>query len=93
VRRADLCELREYPALEVWDFLLIVRHEMAGLLQCGQSTGTASMTKSTSERSSREVLELILCRVAAASSLDILCLPTSFSKSLSANFKPLSMDA
>jgi hypothetical protein len=58
-----------------------------------ERTGTASITKSTSERSSMEVLEVNLPLVASASSFDILCLPTSFSRSLSANFRPLSIDA
>lgn len=51
------------------------------------------MTKSTSDRSSRLVLEVRRSLAAVASSLDILPLPTSFSRSLSANFKPLSIEA
>lgn len=46
-------------------------------------TGTASMTKSTSERLSRLVVELSRSRAAVASSFDIRCFETSFSKSLS----------
>ena len=51
------------------------------------------MTKSTSERSSRDVLDVRRPLAAAASSFEILPLPTSFSSSLSANLRPLSMDA
>lgn len=51
------------------------------------------MTKSTSERSSSLVLDVRRSLVAAASFLDIRPLPTSFSRSLSANFRPLSMEA
>ena len=51
------------------------------------------MTKSTSERSSIFVLDVRRSRAAVASSLDSLPLPTSFSSSLSANFRPLSMEA
>lgn len=56
-------------------------------------TGTASITKSTSDRSSIFVLAINRSLAAAASSLEIRPLPTSFSRSLSANFKPLSRDA
>jgi hypothetical protein len=51
------------------------------------------MTKSTSERSSSLVLEVKRSRAAAASSLEILPFPISFSRSLSANLRPLSMEA
>jgi hypothetical protein len=56
-------------------------------------SGTASITKSTSERSSIEVLDVNRSLAATASSLEILPFPTSFSRSLSANFRPLSIDA
>ena len=46
-------------------------------------SGTASMTKSAFERSSSFVVVTMRCRIAAASSLLILSLETSFSKSLS----------
>jgi hypothetical protein len=58
-----------------------------------KTSGTASMTKSTSDRSSSLVLDVKRSRAADASSFDILPLPTSFSRSLSANFRPLSMEA
>lgn len=48
-----------------------------------ERTGTASMTKSTSERSSRLVVQLNRSRAAFASSFDIRCFDTSFSSSLS----------
>lgn len=56
-------------------------------------SGTASITKSTSDRSSIDVLEVNRSLAAAASSFEILPFPTSFSRSLSANFRPLSIDA
>lgn len=56
-------------------------------------SGTASITKSTSDKSSRLVLEVRRSLAAAASSLEIRPFPTSFSSSFSANLKPLSIDA
>lgn len=89
--RTYLGELRKYLRLQVWDFLPRVNAARWNLRS--EHTGTASITKSTSDRSSIEVLEVSLPLAASASSLDILCLLTSFSRSLSANFSPLSMDA
>jgi hypothetical protein len=57
------------------------------------SSGTASITKSTSDRSSSLVLEVSRSLTTAASSFEIRPFPTSFSRSLSANFRPLSIDA
>jgi hypothetical protein len=51
------------------------------------------MTKSTSDRSERWVLDVRRERAAVASSLVIRPFPTSFSRSLSANFRPLSREA
>jgi hypothetical protein len=67
-----------------WEKILVFRSGISG---------TASMTKSTSDRSSRDVLVVRRSRVAWASSSDILCLETSFARSLSANFRPLSIAA
>jgi hypothetical protein len=67
-----------------WEKILCLRSSISG---------TASITKSTSERSSREVLDVRRSRAAVASSLVMRPFPTSFSSSLSANFRPLSMEA
>lgn len=53
-------------------------------------SGTASMTKSTSERSANWVVGCKRCRVAFAISSVILDFETSFSRSFSANLSPLS---
>lgn len=47
-------------------------------------SGTASMTKSTEERSSIDVVGVSRLRTASASSCEIRCLETSFARSLSA---------
>ena len=52
-------------------------------VSCRIHTGTASMTKSTSESASMSVVVLIRARVAVDSSFDKRCFATSFSKSLS----------
>lgn len=57
------------------------------------NSGTASMTKSAVERSPISVVGKSRDRVAVASSRVIRSFETSFSRSLSANFRPLSIDA
>jgi hypothetical protein len=81
-----------FVARMAWDGQICASWEKILDLRSGIS-GTASMTKSTSDKSSRDVLDVRRSRVAAASSFDMRPLPTSFSRSLSANFRPLSMDA
>lgn len=70
-----------------------LRLELRLCIVLSPHTGTASITKSTSDKSS----SLVLCDnrslAAVASSLEILPLATSFSSNLSANFKPLSIEA
>ncbi len=56
-------------------------------------SGTASMTKSAVDRSPISVVGTSRDRAAVASSLVIRFLETSFSRSWSANFSPLSIDA
>jgi hypothetical protein len=90
MRRTDLGELCEDFGLKVRDFLVLLGWLHAGRVE--RRTGTASMTKSTSDRSSSLVLEVNRSLVALASSLDILPLPMSFSRSLSANLRPLSIE-
>jgi hypothetical protein len=72
-----------FVARMAWDGQIWASWEKILLLRSGIS-GTASMTKSTSDKSSSFVLDV---------SFDMRPLPTSFSRSLSANLRPLSIDA
>ena len=87
---AYLGKLREDLRLEVGYFLrrsqLLLPHPwIISLL-----TGTASMTKSASDKASIFVECVMRDRVLEASSLEILSLAMSFSSSFSAKFNPLS---
>jgi hypothetical protein len=81
-----------FVARMAWDGQIWASWEKILLLRSGIS-GTASMTKSTSDKSSSFVLDVSRSRAAVASSFDMRPLPTSFSRSLSANLRPLSIDA
>jgi len=86
MRRAYLSELRKDAILEVWDLLQRLSDKFRLVFNILFLTGTASMTKSTSDKSSILVVVVILPLVVSASSLVILCLLTSLSKSLSTKY-------
>lgn len=86
MRRANLGELREDGVFEAGNFLYGYQLPSWVLqldLRLCQRTGTASMTKSTSPRSSILVVVVKRCLVELACSCVMRCLPTSFSRSLS----------